>query len=329
MPYILHMNKRMYKFTFVLFLVAIIATESIVRSEAAVSWQKSLPHNPLKIKAVWDQITGSLNMSDKDESSEVKPRTPGRLLSPKSAKARFEERESWCPVERMKEEDWCRKTREHYEKAMESHLFSDMGPSSEPRCTWEVEAPTHRERRHFPAKHRMTVFWSFRSYTNSLYPALVIDLLLSGKPWSDEAFVSLVYEWILYVLHTCISGCQKRMRFLSWYARLKIWFQSTFSFIWRWHHSTQKSHTRSAKALAAFISTLWAVTSFLLPFTCLFPLLFSTTVFLFSAIDLKMDHHHTTPHPPPIPPPLHTHTHTHPTHFLYHLYIRLVLVSYK
>ena len=62
-------------------------------------------------------------------------------------------RESWCAVEQKKEQDWCRATRKHYSQQFSSSVFSATGPSSdsEPRCTWRVNTPTHRERRHYSA----------------------------------------------------------------------------------------------------------------------------------------------------------------------------------
>ncbi|XP_076442254.1 protein SPATA45 homolog [Babylonia areolata] len=64
-----------------------------------------------------------------------------------------EKRETWCAVERMKEEDWCRKNRRHYDQHLASDMFEESAPVSEERCSFEVNAPTHRERRHYPTKH--------------------------------------------------------------------------------------------------------------------------------------------------------------------------------
>jgi len=59
-------------------------------------------------------------------------------------------RESWCAVEMKKEQDWCRATRQHYKEHLKSSLFTSSGPvESEPRCNWAVNAPTHRQKKHF------------------------------------------------------------------------------------------------------------------------------------------------------------------------------------
>ncbi|KAL8602765.1 hypothetical protein ACOMHN_064072 [Nucella lapillus] len=70
-----------------------------------------------------------------------------------TAKALGEKRETWCAVERMKEEEWCRKNRRHYDHHLGSDMFQESTPVSEPRCTFEVDAPTHRERKHFGTQH--------------------------------------------------------------------------------------------------------------------------------------------------------------------------------
>ncbi|KAK7105013.1 uncharacterized protein [Littorina saxatilis] len=67
--------------------------------------------------------------------------------------AMCEHRETWCAVERMKEEDWCRKNMRHYNHHLESHLFEDGGFVKEPRTNFAVNAPTHLERRHYPSQH--------------------------------------------------------------------------------------------------------------------------------------------------------------------------------
>ena len=59
-------------------------------------------------------------------------------------------RESWCSVERMKEEAWCRANRKHYPNLhLKSSVLAASTPEEEPRCTWSVDKPTHKERRHF------------------------------------------------------------------------------------------------------------------------------------------------------------------------------------
>ena len=78
-----------------------------------------------------------------------------QLSSGEKLRELSEHRETWCAVERMKEEAWCRKKRKHFKHHLESNLFEETAtdPMNEPRCTFEVNAPTHLERRHFPAKH--------------------------------------------------------------------------------------------------------------------------------------------------------------------------------
>ncbi|KAL8611164.1 hypothetical protein ACOMHN_064454 [Nucella lapillus] len=76
-----------------------------------------------------------------------------RKLSPEESRALFEQRETWCAVDKMKEEDFCRVKRKHYKHHMESHIFEDMTPVAEPRCTFDVKGPKHFHRRHFPANH--------------------------------------------------------------------------------------------------------------------------------------------------------------------------------
>jgi len=77
------------------------------------------------------------------------------------AKALSEHRETWCAVERMKEEDWCRKNMRHYGHHLESHLFEDEGFVTKPRTEFQVNAPTHLERKHFPQKHLVSQWTTF------------------------------------------------------------------------------------------------------------------------------------------------------------------------
>ena len=85
-----------------------------------------------------------------------------------------EYRETWCAVERMKEEAWCRKNRKHYKHHLESHVFDEVAvsvdPTNEPRCTFEVNAPTHLERRHFPAKHCKSFYYYYYLLSSSSSP---------------------------------------------------------------------------------------------------------------------------------------------------------------
>ena len=74
----------------------------------------------------------------------------GRQLSPEEYNALGSARETWCAVERQKEQDWCRATRKHYPTLhLKSEVLTASGLEKEPRCTWDVNKPTHKERRHY------------------------------------------------------------------------------------------------------------------------------------------------------------------------------------
>ncbi|KAL3874423.1 hypothetical protein ACJMK2_037436 [Sinanodonta woodiana] len=73
----------------------------------------------------------------------------GQHLSPEEARKLGEQRESWCAVEMKKEQSWMRATRKHFEEQFTSKVFEDKTLGYEPRCTFTVDAPTHRERRHY------------------------------------------------------------------------------------------------------------------------------------------------------------------------------------
>ncbi|KAK0046883.1 protein SPATA45 [Biomphalaria pfeifferi] len=69
-----------------------------------------------------------------------------------------EARETWCAVERMKEEDWCRKQRAHiprYQEEMKSDIFGFCVTSTqfEDRCTFEPPKARRREMKHYPKIH--------------------------------------------------------------------------------------------------------------------------------------------------------------------------------
>jgi len=67
-----------------------------------------------------------------------------------------EQRETWCNVERMKEESWCRKQRGHngrYKDEMTSDIHAaktDLKNHQKSRCDFQPNLPMHREQRHFP-----------------------------------------------------------------------------------------------------------------------------------------------------------------------------------
>ncbi|KAL4238800.1 hypothetical protein ACF0H5_003506 [Mactra antiquata] len=70
-------------------------------------------------------------------------------LSPAEAYKLGEQRETWCAVEMQKEQSWCRKERKHEDAILNSSVFDFHRPQFENRCTFQPNAPTHRERRHF------------------------------------------------------------------------------------------------------------------------------------------------------------------------------------
>lgn len=80
-----------------------------------------------------------------------------RKMSPAAAKTLGAYRETWCAVEMKKEQSWCRKERQHYGQQYKSNVFDNPRPEYEPRCEFKVNAPTHRERRHFEDKCKYSV----------------------------------------------------------------------------------------------------------------------------------------------------------------------------
>lgn len=79
-------------------------------------------------------------------------------LSPAEARELGEQRESWCAVELQKEQSWCRKERQHSDEILKSTVFDVHRPEFEPRCTFQPNTPTHRERRHFDQQCRLPKF---------------------------------------------------------------------------------------------------------------------------------------------------------------------------
>ena len=76
-----------------------------------------------------------------------------QALSFAEARELGEQRETWCAVEMKKEQSWCRTERKHTDEILKSTVFDFQRPEFEPRCTFEVNTPTHRERKHF-VQHR-------------------------------------------------------------------------------------------------------------------------------------------------------------------------------
>ena len=70
-------------------------------------------------------------------------------LPPAEVNQLGELRESWCAVELKKEQSWCRRERQHSDDILKSSVFEEHRAVYEPRCTFQVNAPTHRERKHY------------------------------------------------------------------------------------------------------------------------------------------------------------------------------------
>lgn len=62
-----------------------------------------------------------------------------------------EQRESWCSVERMKEETFCRAQRRHYSAHLQTSVQSGQKASIAPasRCEWKPDNPKLTERKHY------------------------------------------------------------------------------------------------------------------------------------------------------------------------------------
>lgn len=62
-----------------------------------------------------------------------------------------ESRESWCSVERMKEETFCRAQRRHFDVHLQSSEATGQAAKIEKpgRCEWKPEKPKLKERKHF------------------------------------------------------------------------------------------------------------------------------------------------------------------------------------
>ncbi|KAK2186793.1 hypothetical protein NP493_188g00021 [Ridgeia piscesae] len=76
-------------------------------------------------------------------------------LTQEEAYALGMQRETWCEVERMKEETFARSGRRHVGWYLASHAFDFTKPApAAPRCNWTVTGiNVHRQSRHFPSQH--------------------------------------------------------------------------------------------------------------------------------------------------------------------------------
>lgn len=90
-------------------------------------------------------------------------------LSPAEAKAIGEARESWCAVEMKKEQSWCRKERKHHQDQFTSCVFDEQKSGYQPRCTFEIDAPTHRERRHNREQSKIFISFLHPNYTVTVH----------------------------------------------------------------------------------------------------------------------------------------------------------------
>ncbi|XP_053565337.1 spermatogenesis-associated protein 45 [Bombina bombina] len=68
----------------------------------------------------------------------------------KSLQDIYEQRETWCMVERHPNQYWFRAERKHFPHQFQSVLSQQPPPPTESRSTWAVITPKHREKRHFP-----------------------------------------------------------------------------------------------------------------------------------------------------------------------------------
>jgi len=90
----------------------------------------------------------------KSANSESNALRPGQVMDHALSYEFGFARESWCCVEMKKEQDWCRATRKNFKDHFKSSAFSETSPiEAEPRCSWSVNAPSHREKRHFPSTY--------------------------------------------------------------------------------------------------------------------------------------------------------------------------------
>jgi hypothetical protein len=101
-------------------------------------------------------------------------------LSPTEAKAIGEARESWCAVEMKKEQSWCRKERKHHQDQFTSCVFDEQKSGYQPRCTFEIDAPTHRERRHNREQSKIIFPFNTKAYVCST--CICIPFYSQGLP---------------------------------------------------------------------------------------------------------------------------------------------------
>ena len=102
-----------------------------------------------------------------------------RRLASQDAYKLFLERETWCAVERKKEQDWCRTQRKHHPDQYKSRVLERVNPSEdEPRCTFKVNKSTHRQRRHYADNCTYVVshFISVRLESTHQLDVLLLDL---------------------------------------------------------------------------------------------------------------------------------------------------------
>ena len=81
---------------------------------------------------------------------------PGQEMTYAQIQEAGEARETWCTVDGRKEADWCRANRKHFKEHLHSTVFDPPKIGDIVRCTWQVNRPTHLQRRHYRT-HRKSV----------------------------------------------------------------------------------------------------------------------------------------------------------------------------
>ena len=98
---------------------------------------------------------------------------PGQQMTFAQAQAAGEARETWCAVECRKEADWCRSNRRHFKEHLSSSVFTSQNPGDIARCTWQVNRPTHLQRRHYQTHREFR-----RCFAAGLWVAVLCSILL-------------------------------------------------------------------------------------------------------------------------------------------------------
>ena len=121
-------------------------------------------------------------------------------LSPAEANAIYNQRESWCAVESKKEQSWCRKERMHSDEILKSSVFDIQTPVNEPRCTFTVSAPTHKERKHFRQQCKLIYLCCFILHQSLKKLQQIISLLCRVV----EPKLVVIFDYYNYIRHKTI-----------------------------------------------------------------------------------------------------------------------------